>query len=187
MEAAAAGVARHHVETQPFPGRDLSPLLTGRVAEDALDAPVYFMTEDRISRGLRTKNRFTGEPFEPVAAPDKVESVIVRHAGDLWKLNHYYDTLGQSGQTEATESAWELHNLTADPQERTNLSGDSETATVRARAHDRARADASHGAPHPPGRQPHHLTAAIVGSATDRYAPRTRNFAEPGGPPCPDS
>ena len=127
-------VARHHVETQPFAGRDLSPLLTGRVDEDALDAPVYFMTEDQISRGLRTKNRFTGEPFEPVAAAGqgRVGHRASHRRASLWKLNHYYDTLEQPGQTEATESAWELHNLSADPEERTNLAGDSETATVRA-------------------------------------------------------
>ena len=78
VEAAAAAVARHHVETQPLPGRDLSPLLTGTATEDSVDAPVYFMTEDQISRGLRMTNRFTGEPFEPVGEPDKVESVIAR-------------------------------------------------------------------------------------------------------------
>jgi arylsulfatase A-like enzyme len=67
--AAAALVARHHVEAQPLPGRDLSGVLTGSVTEAAADAPVYFMTEDEISRGARTTNRFTGEPFAPVAAP----------------------------------------------------------------------------------------------------------------------
>ena len=99
VEAAAAAVARHHVETQPLPGRDLGPLLTGTATADAVDAPVYFMTEDQISRGLRMTNRFTGEAFEPVGEPDKVESVITRlptgrdGALELWKLNHYYERL----------------------------------------------------------------------------------------------
>jgi arylsulfatase A-like enzyme len=149
VEAAAATVARHHVETQPLPGRDHSPLLTGAAAPDAVDAPVYFMTEDQISRGLRMTNRFTGEPFDPVEAPDKVESVISRlptGAGgvpELWKLNHYYDRLTEWEESRgvapdrfappAVEHQWELHNLSVDPEERTNLARDEAAAAVRAR------------------------------------------------------
>ncbi len=129
LEAAAAEVARHHVETQPFPGRDLSGLLRGSTTEDEIDAPVYFMTEDQVTRGLGMNNLFTGEPFEPVGEPGKVESVIVHHAGDLWKLSHYYDSLDEPDRT---ESQWELHNLTVDPEERTNLAGDTANAPVRA-------------------------------------------------------
>jgi arylsulfatase A-like enzyme len=148
VEAAAATVARHHVETQRFPGRDLAPLLQGTAMPDAVDAPVYFMTEDRISRGLRTANRFTGEAFEPVDEPDKVESVITRlptgagGARELWKLIHYYDRLREWQEARgiapdpfappAVEPQWELHNLSADPEERTNLAGDAVSAPVRA-------------------------------------------------------
>ena len=59
VEAASVEVARTHVETQPLPGRDLSGLLTATTSEAALDAPIYFMTEDEITRGLRTTNLFT--------------------------------------------------------------------------------------------------------------------------------
>jgi arylsulfatase A-like enzyme len=146
VEAAAAEVARHHVETQPLPGRDLSGVLTGAVAEAAVDAPVYFMTEDQISRGLRRTNRFTGDPFEPVGEPAKVESVVTRlptgagGAPELWKLNHYYDRLAEweaaRGRRPAPDAAppegpqWELHNLTADPEERANLAAAGDSATV---------------------------------------------------------
>jgi arylsulfatase A-like enzyme len=135
VEAAAAAVATHHVETQSLPGRDLSALLGGAVDEDAVDAPVYFMTEDQISRGGRTTNMFTGAPVEPVGEPCKVESVVVRCAVDsgapvLWKLNHYYERLaawedahGVAGPfaAEPVDDQWELHDLTHDPEERTNL------------------------------------------------------------------
>ncbi len=145
VEAATAEVARHHVETQPFPGRDLSGLLAGTDPEAVVDAPVYFMTEDEISRGLRMTNRFTGDPFEPVGEPAKVESVITRlptGAGgtrEVWKLNHTYDRL-----PEPRQSQWELHNLTADPEERSNLAaaGAPEAVLSQLRAElERVRAD----------------------------------------------
>jgi arylsulfatase A-like enzyme len=135
VEAAADGVSRHHVETQPLVGRDLSGLLAGTETAAAVDAPVYFMTEDQITMGLRTVNLFTGTPFEPVGEPAKVESVITHLAtGDagapeLWKCNRYYDRLDDTSEL---ESQWELHNLTADPEERTNRASDADAATVLA-------------------------------------------------------
>jgi arylsulfatase A-like enzyme len=146
VEAAAAVVARHHVETQPLPGRDLRAVLTGQLRATEVDAPVYFMTEDEISRGARTTNRFTGDPFAPVGEPAKVESVITRlptgdgGSDELWKLNHYYERLADWEQSRgiaqspvaapAAESQWELHNLTIDPEERANLAGTAARAGV---------------------------------------------------------
>jgi arylsulfatase A-like enzyme len=147
VEAAAAKVARHHVETQPFVGRDLSPLLTGALSDDAVDAPIYFMTEDQVTSGLRTNNLFTGDPFEPVGQPGKVESVITRlptgddGAPELWKLNHYYERLvdweeahgvAAASGSEPADAEWELHNLTVDPEERANRIGDADAAPVLA-------------------------------------------------------
>jgi len=145
VEAAAARVSGHHVETQPFVGRDLSSLLAGSAAEDDVDAPIYFMTEDRVTQGLRTTGMFSGEPFEPVGDPGKVESVITRlptgdgGAAELWKLNHYYERLPEWEEAHglvnpfASEPAapqWELHNLTVDPEERTNRASDGDVAPV---------------------------------------------------------
>jgi len=119
-DAATARVALHHVETHPLVGRDLSLLVRAEADETIYDDAVYFMTEDQISRGLTTTNRFTHEPFEPVAGPAKVESVIARVPSaddtvELWKLNRYYDDVDVDDGVE-----WELYNLTADPEERTN-------------------------------------------------------------------
>jgi len=146
VEAAAVEVARHHVETQPLVGRDLSGLLAGTAAEDAVDAPVYFMTEDQVTVGLRMTNMFTGDPFEPVGEPGKVESVITRRATgtggapELWKLNHYYDRLPEWEASRGLPAnpflappatpEWELHNLTVDPEERANLAADASAASV---------------------------------------------------------
>jgi arylsulfatase A-like enzyme len=123
-DAASTAVSVHHVETQPLVGRDLSVLVRGEADETILDDAIYFMTEDEISRGLTTTNRFTHEPFEPVAAPAKVESVIARVASgpdgghELWKLSRYYDVVDADEGVE-----WELYNLTADPEERSNRAG----------------------------------------------------------------
>ena len=133
VEATAIEVARHHVETQPLVGRDLSRLLAGSVGDDAVDAPVYFMTEDQVTRGLRSTNMFTGKHFDPVGEPAKVESVIAGlptgdgDAPELWKLNRYYDVIDDSSEV---ASQWELHNLTRDPEERTNLAADAEVAAA---------------------------------------------------------
>jgi arylsulfatase A-like enzyme len=136
---AAATVAAHHTEPQELPGRDLSPLLLGTVAPDAVDAPVYFMTEDQISRGASQRGIANREPYDAVAEPANVESVVARLAtGDggaheLWKLNHYYERLDDWYSDQGIPASplaappaaeqWELHNLTRDPEERDDLAG----------------------------------------------------------------
>jgi arylsulfatase A-like enzyme len=121
VEATAKLVAEQHTETQALVGRDLSRAIGG---SEQLDAPVYFMTEDQISRGLRTANLFTNEPFVPVADPASVESVVAPlpdpdGTSHLWKLNRYYER-PRRNQSEAAEPEWELHDVTADPEERVN-------------------------------------------------------------------
>ena len=118
-------VARHHTEVQAFPGRDLSPMLRGRVEAAELDAPIYFMTQDRITTGLRERGIVSREPYEGVAGNASVESVIAHHDGELWKLNHYYDA-DPAAPPPDDEVVWELHNLTRDPKERENLADDDE-------------------------------------------------------------
>lgn len=133
---AATVVGADHVETHPLVGRDLSPLLRGETTEDALDAPVYFMTEDDITRGDRQRGLVSGEAFEAVAGPARVESVIARIASgpggapELWKLNRYFTELdgdasaAADGRPGAEPDEWELHNLTRDPEEREDLTLD---------------------------------------------------------------
>ncbi|MFN8025754.1 MAG: sulfatase-like hydrolase/transferase [Acidimicrobiia bacterium] len=121
---AATVVGEDHVEVHPLVGRDLSALLRGETTVDAVDAPVYFMADDDISRGDRQRNLLTGEPYEAVAGPARVESVLARIASgpggapELWKLTRYFTELGEDGDW---PEEWELHNLARDPEERTNL------------------------------------------------------------------
>jgi arylsulfatase A-like enzyme len=136
VERAAKGVAEHHDEAQPLPGRDLSGVVTGKATSSDMASPIYFMTEDDISRGLNQTNLLSGKPFEPAASPSRVESVIATLATgadgseELWKLNHYYERLDDWNADHgipknpfagaAASPFFELHNLTADPEERHN-------------------------------------------------------------------
>ena len=126
--------------------RDLSVLFTAKAVPDELASPLYFMTEDDISRGQSASNILTGKPFDPVDTPCHVESVIAtlatgsNGAGELWKLNHYYERLDDWNEAHgmpknpfagpAAEPLFEMHNLTVDPEERTNLVGDAMTKDV---------------------------------------------------------
>lgn len=135
-ERAADELTRSHTEARTLPGRDLSGLLGGSTRVDTLASPIYFMTEDQVTKGLTQANVLTGEPFEALLPPSCIESVVATlptgddGAPELWKLNHYYERLDEwhaergivapDDRSPAAEPAWELHNLTLDPEERHN-------------------------------------------------------------------
>jgi arylsulfatase A-like enzyme len=144
VESARATLAGTHYETRDLPGRDLSGLLAGTTAAAEYEAPVYFMTDDDVSRGLTANSVVTWTPFEPVDAPARVESVVTSlptgedGSAELWKLNHYFERMDEwfadrgvppspfAGP--AAEPFFELHNLTADPEERVNRAGTEPSA-----------------------------------------------------------
>ena len=162
-DRAAAGVAAHHDEAQPLPGRDLSGLIAGSATPEAVASPLYFMTEDDISRGLSTKNILTGEPYPPVDTPCYIESTIAslptgpEGTDELWKLNHYYERLDDWNEAHgisknpfagpAAEPAFELHNLTADPEERHNHAEDARETLHQMQAVLNAQRDAKRNLP----------------------------------------
>jgi len=133
VNEAAAVIQSTHSEVQPLPGRDLSALLTGQASEAEAASPIYFMTEDDMSRGSNQINHFTGQPYEAVQQPSNIESVITTlpsgpgGAEEIWKLNHYYehyDTDKEKLDPQAG-TVFELHNLTTDPEERRNHAEES--------------------------------------------------------------
>jgi arylsulfatase A-like enzyme len=139
VEAAATELRRTHTEVRPLPGRDLSEVVQGRAT--LASAPVYFMTEDDVTSGQTPVNVLTGEEFAPIHAPACIESVVAElptgpdGTSELWKLNHYYDHLdgwpmtrppSMAGDRSAPE--FELHNLSRDPEERTNLASSDASA-----------------------------------------------------------
>jgi hypothetical protein len=108
------------------------------------------MTEDDVTRGVTQVNILTGAEFDPVAPPTNIESVLATlptgagGAPELWKLNHYYDRLDDWYAAQgvalnpfrgpAAEPDWELHNLTADPEERHNRALDDPEAASKMRS-----------------------------------------------------
>jgi arylsulfatase A-like enzyme len=149
-EQAAAGVGQHHTEVHPLVGRDLSGLIAGSAGADALASPIYFLTEDNVTRGASQRNVLTGETFEAMGPPACIESVVASlptgdaGAPELWKLNHYYERLDEwnaahaiappAGAAPAAEPSWELHNLSADPEERRNLAAEDADAFSQMRS-----------------------------------------------------
>jgi arylsulfatase A-like enzyme len=140
-EVAAAGVAEHHDEAQPLPGRDLSQLIRGTERPGSLQAPIYFMTEDNVTKGSTQVNILNGKPFEAIGSATNIESVVTalptgdHGGGELWKLNHYYERLDDWYEEKgiernpflgpAADSLFELHNVTTDPDERQNRATDA--------------------------------------------------------------
>lgn len=92
-------------EVHPFVGRDLSSFVLHDKQPEA--APVYFMTDDDVTRGLHQIN-FRNLSYQSVTQPNHVESVIatlrMNHNGlctndeltinshqVIWKYSRYYD------------------------------------------------------------------------------------------------
>jgi len=89
-ESVRQTLAADHSEALPLVGRDLSPLVLGTVNPASINDPVYFMTDDDMSRGLDQDN-WTGIGHDSVVQPNHIESVITRLAGKVWKFSHYFD------------------------------------------------------------------------------------------------
>jgi hypothetical protein len=125
---AAAVIQATHSEVHPLPGRNLSGLLTAQASEAEMARPIYFMSEDDVSRGSQQINLFSGKPYKAVQQPSNIESVIttlpscLSGAEEIWKLNRYDESYDTDCEPLAPGSAtvFELHNFSTDPEERAN-------------------------------------------------------------------
>lgn len=136
VEAAAATVAETHVETHELVGRDLSAVLRGEAPATDHDQPVYFMTDDSITTGLRQHGLLSGEPYEGVPAPSRVEAVVATVDDGTgprpWKLARTFEHLA-GPDDDGPPDEWELYDLGTDPEERTNLADPAHPVEQRLR------------------------------------------------------
>ncbi|WP_449540294.1 sulfatase-like hydrolase/transferase [Ferdinandcohnia sp. Marseille-Q9671] len=85
-----------HSEVHPPVGRDLTPLLRGNSEFFRADEPIYFMTDDDVTRGLNQTTN-SGQPYNSVIQPNHLETVIaylptgVKRKNELWKFTRYFD------------------------------------------------------------------------------------------------
>jgi choline-sulfatase len=84
-------LALDHSDARPLVGRDLSPLILGQMDPAGVNDPLYFMTDDDVSRGLN-QNNWTGIAYNSVIQPNHLETVIARlDDGKVWKYTRYFD------------------------------------------------------------------------------------------------
>ncbi|HEY2495251.1 MAG TPA: sulfatase-like hydrolase/transferase [Paenibacillus sp.] len=138
-------------EVHPFVGRNLTPLILGQNPSAIVDEPIYFMTDDDITRGQHQVNPL-GKAYPSVIQPNHVETIITTlHRNsriELWKFSRYFDNAqfwSHPGMKDATfepidgmtcgcdslriariktqpiHDEYELYNLTDDPLETRNL------------------------------------------------------------------
>ncbi|KEQ24821.1 sulfatase-like hydrolase/transferase [Paenibacillus tyrfis] len=123
-------------EARPLAGRDLTPLVAGQNQTAIAEEPVYFMTDDDVTRGQHQINPL-GEPYPSVVQPNHVESVTaalyLNGRRELWKLARYFDIIQfwshpglkdetcQHVKTTPEHDEYELYLLTDDPMETCNL------------------------------------------------------------------
>lgn len=90
-------LAGTHTEAHRLVGRDLSGLLLGGDKPADTDDPIYFMTDDEISRGS-AQIGFARHMYPAVEAPSHLETVIANlpsgGAGttEKWKYTRYFDS-----------------------------------------------------------------------------------------------
>ena len=90
-EALRRQLALSHTDPRPLVGRDLSPLILGRVDPETFADPVFFMTDDDVTRGPDQHN-LLGLPYNSVNQPNHLESVVARlDDGSVWKYTRYFD------------------------------------------------------------------------------------------------
>lgn len=85
---------RKHNEVHPLVGRDLSPLVLGEGEPERAEEPLFFMTDDDVTRGLNQVSAL-GQPYNSVVQPNHIQTVIATiqtgESKQLWKYSCYYD------------------------------------------------------------------------------------------------
>lgn len=86
----------NHTEVHSLVGRDLSPMIIHDKNFERSNEPIYFMTDDDVTKGLNQKS-VLGIPYESVVQPNHVETVIAKlktgknNQEEIWKYSRYFD------------------------------------------------------------------------------------------------
>ncbi|PAB56637.1 sulfatase-like hydrolase/transferase [Anaeromicrobium sediminis] len=89
-------LSNNHTEVHPLVGKDLSPFIIGKVEDQFLDEPVYFMTDDNFTKGI-DQTTLLGVPYTSVIQPNSIETVITAlptgedNEKEIWKYSRYFD------------------------------------------------------------------------------------------------
>ncbi|NEU31967.1 sulfatase-like hydrolase/transferase [bacterium LRH843] len=121
-------LAKSHNEVHPFAGRNLTPLLKGNKNFMRADEPLYFMTDDDVTKGLN-QTTITGQSYTSVIQPNHIEAVIttlrtgICNKKEIWKFARYFDNtqFSDDNDEEPVPDEYELYNLTRDPLEENNM------------------------------------------------------------------
>ena len=85
-----------HTEVHPLVGRNLSPVIYKKDNSPRVHEPVYFMSDDDVTRGLNQIS-YSGQPYQSVTQPNHLETVIaqlptgINNTYEIWKFTRYYD------------------------------------------------------------------------------------------------
>lgn len=127
-----------HNEVHPLVGRDLSGVVLGEESSSHIKGPVYFLTEDEVSRGSSQVTTL-GFEYRPVIQPNTVETVVTylatgkNGAQEKWKYSRYSDN--PQFWTAPAPSAGPPRDVMTEVSGNTNLPGEkSAVTTVKTKA-----------------------------------------------------
>lgn len=87
-------LSRSHNEVQPLVGRDLSAIIMGEGEPLNAEEPIFFMTDDDVTRGPNQVSAL-GQPYNSVVQPNHIQTIVaaLQTGGcrQIWKYSCYYD------------------------------------------------------------------------------------------------
>lgn len=126
-------LAKTHNEVHPLVGRDLSGIILGETQPSQIKGPVYFLTEDEVSRGT-AQVTVLGYEYRPVIQPNSVETVVTylptgdRGAQEKWKYSQYSDN--EQFWSDPSPSAGPPRDVMTEVSGNTNLPGHKAAVTT---------------------------------------------------------